>query len=306
MVQKAPKWDIGIIAGIPSWCLMLMERVIERYKVESIHDIWPNLHVYVHGGVFMDPYLSRLNHLSKHKINLLDTYLASEGYFGYQSDDSRKGMKLLMNNGIFFEFIPFTTDYFDGSGKVKSNVEAYTIGQVNENVDYAIVISTNAGLWRYVIGDLVRFTDTEEHEVVITGRIRQFLSLCGEHLSLENINTGLLCTGKKFDTHFSEFTIYADHDKQCHSWFLGASKEVEDPQKVVDYLDQKLFELNDDYRSARKYSLKKPLIKIVKPEVFYDYLESIGKVGSQNKMPRVLNKQQAVEWLDYINAILNC
>jgi hypothetical protein len=127
--------------------------------------------------------------------------------------------------------------------------------------------------------------------------------LCGEHLSLDNINTGLLQTGKKFNVQFSEFTIYADIENQCHSWFLGAGDDIQNPQEVIDYLDQKLFELNDDYRSARKYSLQKPRVKIIKPEVFYQYMESIGKIGSQNKMPRVLNTEQSRMWLDYISAI---
>jgi phenylacetate-coenzyme A ligase PaaK-like adenylate-forming protein len=301
MVEKAPKWDIGIIAGIPSWCLMLMEKIVDYYRVETIHDIWPNLQVYVHGGVFMEPYMNRLEKITSHKLNLLDTYLASEGYFGYQNETSRKGMKLLMNNGIFFEFVPFTSEYFDESGIIKPNAEAYTIGQVKEDVDYAIVISTNAGLWRYLIGDLVRFTDVEEHEVIITGRIRQFLSLCGEHLSLENINQGLIQTGKKFNVQFSEFTIYANIEKQCHSWFLGTSEEVPDSEEVMHYLDQQLCELNDDYKSARKYSLGDPMIELLKPEKFYEYMESIGKIGSQNKMPRVLNSKQAKQWLNFIN-----
>ena len=301
MVQRAPKWDIGIIAGIPSWCLMLMERIVEHYQLDTIHDIWPNLHVYVHGGVFMEPYLERLKRISKHKINLLDTYLASEGYFGYQLDDSRRGMKLLMNNGIFFEFIPFNSEYFDESGKIKPNAQAYTVSQVKEGVDYALVISTNAGLWRYLIGDLVRFVDTEEYEIIITGRIRQFLSLCGEHLSLGNINQGLIETGNKFDIQFSEFTIYADIQKQCHSWFLGSSDLVVDPQEIMKYLDETLCCLNDDYKSARKYSLATPQIKILEPKTFYDFMESIGKIGSQNKMPRVLNAEQSNKWLHFIN-----
>ena len=301
MVQRAPKWDIGIIAGIPSWCLMLMERIVEHYELDTIHDIWPNLHVYVHGGVFMEPYLERLNRISKHKINLLDTYLASEGYFGYQLDDSRIGMKLLMNNGIFFEFIPFNSEYFDESGKIKPNAQAYTVSQVKEGVDYALVISTNAGLWRYLLGDLVRFVDTEEYEIIITGRIRQFLSLCGEHLSLGNIHEGLLETGNKFDIQFSEFTIYADIEKQCHSWFLGSSDLGVDPQEIMKYLDEVLCRLNDDYKSARKYSLATPQIKILEPKTFYNFMESIGKVGSQNKMPRVLNAEQSNKWLHFIN-----
>ena len=204
---------------------------------------------------------------------------------------------------FFFEFVPFTSEYFDESGIIKPNAEAYTIGQVKEDVDYAIVISTNAGLWRYLIGDLIRFTDVEEHEVIISGRIRQFLSLCGEHLSLENINQGLIQTGNKFKVQFSEFTIYANIEKQCHSWFLGTSEEVAASEEVMHYLDQCLCELNDDYKSARKYSLNEPLIEIMKPEIFYDYMESIGKMGSQNKMPRVLNTEQAKQWLDYLNAV---
>ena len=302
IVEKAPKWDVGIIAGIPSWCIMLMERIVAHYNLDSIHDIWPNLYVYVHGGVFMDPYIQRLNLVLGRPIGLLDTYLASEGYFGYQEKTEQKGMRLLLNNGIFFEFIPFNTDNFDESGVVKKNASAYTIEQVQEGVDYALVISTNAGLWRYLIGDLVRFTNREEHELVISGRIRQFLSLCGEHLSLGNINEGLLQTSEKFGVEFSEFTIYADEIKQCHCWYLGTTQLVEDPNLLLSYLDKVLSHTNDDYNSARKYSLKAPEIKIVSPQVFYDFMAKQKKLGSQNKMPRVLNKKQSETWLSFINA----
>ena len=302
IVEKAPKWDVGIIAGIPSWCIMLMERIVAHYNLDSIHDIWPNLYVYVHGGVFMDPYIQRLNLVLGRPIGLLDTYLASEGYFGYQEKTEQKGMRLLLNNGIFFEFIPFNTDNFDESGVVKKNASAYTIEQVQEGVDYALVISTNAGLWRYLIGDLVRFTNREEHELVISGRIRQFLSLCGEHLSLGNINEGLLQTSEKFGVEFSEFTIYADEIKQCHCWYLGTTQLVDDPNLLLSYLDKVLSHTNDDYNSARKYSLKAPEIKIVSPQVFYDFMAKQKKLGSQNKMPRVLNKKQSETWLSFINA----
>ena len=301
MVEKAPKWDIGIIAGIPSWCIMLMERIIEHHKLDSIHDIWPNLYVYVHGGVFMEPYVKRLNELVSREIDLLDTYLASEGYFAYQEDPSRKGMKLLLNNGIFFEFVPFTTEHFDQQGAIKKSAVAYTIEQVQEDIDYALVISTNAGLWRYLIGDLVRFTNTEENELVISGRIRQFLSLCGEHLSLENINEALLTTGSYFNVDFSEFTIYADSDKQSHCWYLGTNKKVNNQKDLITFLDDTLRTANDDYNSARKYSLKAPEIHIISPALFYSYMAKFKKIGSQNKMPRVLNKKQAKTWLDFIN-----
>ena len=302
IVEKAPKWDVGIIAGIPSWCIMLMERIVAHYKLDSIHDIWPNLYVYVHGGVYMEPYTQRLDAILGRPIGLLDTYLASEGYFGYQENTEQKGMRLLLNNGIFFEFIPFNTDNFDENGVVKKNASAYTIEQVQEGLDYALVISTNAGLWRYLIGDLVRFTNREEHELVISGRIRQFLSLCGEHLSLGNINDGLLKTSEKFGVEFSEFTIYADEIKQCHCWFLGTTQLVDDPNLLLRYLDKVLSHANDDYRSARKYSLNAPEIKIISPQVFYDFMAKQKKLGSQNKMPRVLNKKQSETWLSFITA----
>ncbi|MDO7612740.1 MAG: GH3 auxin-responsive promoter family protein, partial [Crocinitomicaceae bacterium] len=134
-----------------------------------------------------------------------------------------------------------------------------------------------------------------------TGRIRQFLSLCGEHLSLGNINQGLLEVGKEFNLQFSEFTIYADLENQCHSWFLGAPNTDLSPDVVMEYLDKVLCSLNDDYKSARKYSLGKPKIKIIPPETFYGYMQSVGKIGSQNKMPRVLNTDQAKLWLKYVN-----
>ena len=302
MIEKAPRWDIGIIAGIPSWCLMLIEKIIERHKLDSIHDIWPNLYVYVHGGVYMDPYIKRLNGLISRKVDLLDTYLASEGYFAYQEDVSSTGMKLLLTNGIFFEFVPFTSDNFDEQGAVKPHADAYTIQQVQENIDYALVISTNAGLWRYLIGDLVRFTNREEHEVVISGRIHQFLSLCGEHLSLQNINQGLLETSKAFDVYFSEFTIYADEEKQNHCWYLGCSQLIENTSELLSFLDNHLRENNDDYNSARKFSLSEPELMILSPDVFYKYMEGQKKLGSQNKMPRVLNKKQSKTWLKFINA----
>jgi len=295
----APSWNIGIIAGIPSWCILLMEKLIDHYQLNSIHDIWPNLQVYVHGGVFMEPYIDRLQKISSKPIFLLDTYLASEGYFAYQVSTSRTGMKLLLNNGIFFEFIPFNWHYFDENGDLKNKHEALTISQVEVGVDYAIVISTNAGLWRYLIGDLVRFIDIEEREIIISGRIKQFLSLCGEHLSLDNINQALLHVGTKHQTLFSEFTIFADYDELRHYWYLGSDKEV-DTEQFTKELDAELCLLNDDYAYVRKYNLQEPKIQVIAPTLFYDFLDWLGKSGGQSKMPRVLNKEQSIKWCEFL------
>ncbi len=301
MIEQAPKWNIGIIAGIPSWCILLMEEIVKHYQLNSIHDIWPNLHVYVHGGIYMEPYRERLEKICAQKVELLDTYLASEGYFGYQTSPDRKGMKLLMNNGIFFEFVPFNSDYFDENGELIHPNKAYTISEVKEGIDYALVITTNAGLWRYLIGDLVRFVDLEAHEIIISGRIKQFLSLCGEHLSLDNINQALMKVAHSKGVAISEYTLFADEDQQLHHWFVGSDVPF-DTNLIMEEIDKELSLLNDDYAYVRNYNLGKPSLTIVPTSTFYGYLESLGKLGAQNKMPRVLNKVQAEKWLAFINA----
>jgi hypothetical protein len=301
MVQEAPKWDIGIMAGIPSWCVLLLEEIVKYYKLNNIHEIWPNFQVYVHGGVYMDPFVERMQKISGKPVVLLDTYLASEGYFAYQTSPKKRGMTLLMNNSIFFEFIPFNAEYFTESGELKNHFKAYSISEVKPGIDYALVISTNAGLWRYMIGDLVRFIDTATHEIIIAGRIKQFLSLCGEHLSLDNINQALKTVSTQFKLSFSEYTIHADEEKQQHCWFIGCDDQNAHPD-IIENIDTALQAINDDYAYVRKYSMPLPQLKLLPTSVFYQYLESIGKLGAQNKMPRVMNKEQAAQWLAFLSA----
>jgi phenylacetate-coenzyme A ligase PaaK-like adenylate-forming protein len=301
MVEKAPQWNIGIVAGIPSWCIMLMERIIDRYKLETIHDIWPNFRVYVHGGVYMDPYVGRLEKICSKEVYLLDTYLASEGYFAFQTSPNEKGMKLLMNNGIFFEFIPFDSRFFNEEGELISTHKALTVSEVKEGIDYALVISTNAGLWRYLIGDLVRFIDVREHRLIISGRIKQFLSLCGEHLSLDNINQALNMINTPKRLLEPEFTIFVDKTQQLHHWFVELVDESTNPEAILVALDKQLSALNDDYYSARKYNLKDPQITCLPKGTIYSYMKSLQKLGAQNKMPRVLNDAQASLWFAFLS-----
>jgi len=300
MVEKAKDWNISIIAGVPSWCILLMERIVESYQVKTIHDIWPNLEVYVHGGVFMDPYVTRLNKVLSRKIILLDTYLSSEGYFAYQKSPKKKGMQLLMNAGVFFEFIPFNSDYFDETGSLKDNYNAFLIDEVENNVDYALVVSTNAGLWRYLIGDLIMFIDIESREIKITGRINQFLSLCGEHLALGNINQAISQTVDELGLEISEFTIYANKEEFSHHWYIGTNDSV-DSNFLMDKINHKLCELNDDYKSARKINLKSPSCTLLPVEKFYEFMGLNGKLGSQHKFPRVLNDEQGVLWRKFLS-----
>ena len=299
MVEAAPTWDIGIMAGIPSWCIMLIERIIERYQLNSIHDIWPNFKVYVHGGVFIDPYVKKLERLLSQEVYLLDTYLASEGYFAYQKNPLKKGMQLLLNSGIFYEFVPFNSDYFAEDGTLINKHKALTLADVQPNIDYALIISTNAGLWRYIIGDLVQFTNVEQCEIKISGRIKQYLSLVGEHLSLDNIQEALILIGESLNVEFEEYCVYPDSQAQNHVWTLGVNQSI-DEALINRLLDEKMAEKNDDYASARKYSLGKPTMKCVPTSYFYEFMEGKGKLGSQNKFPRVLNTQQALDWQAFL------
>lgn len=299
MVDKAPSWDIGILAGIPSWCIMLLERIVEKHQLKSIHDIWPNFRVFVHGGVYMAPYLDRLKKVSNQDVILLDTYLASEGYFAYQMSPGHPGMKLLLNNGVFFEFIPFDSHFFSEDGELKNNYKALTISEIKENVDYALVITTNSGLWRYLIGDLVQFIDVKNSIIKISGRIKQFLSLCGEHLSLDNINQAFSELNSKMGIAHSEFTIYADKEALCHHWYIEANNDSKD---IIGLIDDALGRLNDDYKSARKHTLHAPKLTLLKPGTVYQYMKSLEKLGGQHKMPRVLNDEQSKQWHAFLNA----
>jgi hypothetical protein len=249
----------------------------------------------------MDPFVERLQKISGKPVVLLDTYLASEGYFAYQTSPKKRGMTLLMNNSIFFEFVPFNAEYFTESGELKNKFKAYTISEVKPGIDYALVISTNAGLWRYMLGDLVRFTDTTTHEIIISGRIKQFLSLCGEHLSLDNINQALKTVSTQFKLSFSEYTIHADEKGLQHCWYIACDEQKATPSIIAE-IDQALQLINDDYAYVRKHSMPLPQLKLLPTSVFYAYLESIGKLGAQNKMPRVMNKAQAEQWTSFLSA----
>lgn len=301
IVEEAPKWDIGLIAGIPSWCVLLIEQVVKKYNLNTIHDIWPNLRVYIHGGVFIEPYMKRLERICDTPLFLFDTYLASEGYFAYQQDVNNKSMRLLLNNGIFYEFVPFTSEYFSEDGVLIDKYKAFTLEEVKEGVDYALIISTNAGLWRYSIGDTIQFTNVALREIKITGRTKQFLSLAGEHISLDNIQEAIDQTNKKLGVEIEEYTIFADKEHSRHSWSFGyrGSEEISNVMKSI---DEALKVLNDDYASARKYTLKDPIGKFVDSSQFLVFLEKSGKLGAQNKFPRVMNEFQYESWLKHIES----
>lgn len=302
IVKEAPNWDVGIVAGIPTWCVKVMEEIVAHYNVNCIQDIWPNFKVYVHGGVYLDPYRKRLENLCKRPLLLLDTYLASEGYFAYQDSTSSTGMKLLLNRGIFFEFIPFNKNYFDSHGELIDRYKALTIHEIEENYDYALVITTNSGLWRYILGDLVRFVDKKEMRIIISGRIKQTLNLCGEHLTLDNLNQAVKETCENLNLPHADYTILSNQEEQVHQWYMEEQEGIES-SKLIELIDRKICSLNDDYAYVRKHALNLPMLTYLPKGSFYNFMKSLNKLGAQNKMPRVLNKQQAAQWHHFLNSI---
>jgi hypothetical protein len=301
ITKNAKGWDIGIICGVPAWIQILFEKIISEYKVETIHDIWPNLKVYIHGGVSFAPYKKGFEKLLAHPITYIDTYLASEGYIGFQSRQESESIKMMLDNGIFYEFVPFNEFNFDPEGNIKENPETLHIGQVEEGVDYALLLSTCSGAWRYLIGDVIKFTSLENYEIIIAGRTKQFLSLCGEHLSQDNMNRAIEIVSAELNIDIKEFTVAGINYQTmfAHHWYIGTD-EVVDVKVLRKRIDEVLMELNDDYKVERIAALKEVIIDVLPTSVFYNYMQSQGKVGSSYKFPRVLKNEKLADWENYL------
>lgn len=303
IVENAPNWDIGFIIGVPAWLQLCMERIIERYQLNNIHDLWPNLSFYVHGGVAFEPYKRSFEKLLGKPITYIETYLASEGFLAYQSRQHAKGMKLAINNNIFFEFVPFDDKHFDAEGNLLPDAEAYMIHEVEEGREYAILISTNAGAWRYLIGDTVRFVDLEHLEIVITGRTKHFLSLVGEHLSVENMNRAVQMVSADMNVCIPEFTVAGVPVGSFfgHHWFIACDDPVDEKQ-LQQRLDACLQQINDDYAVERRHALKEVKVTVLPEHAFIDFLASKGKIGAQHKFPRVLKGKMWDDWQAFLKS----
>jgi hypothetical protein len=281
----------------------LIEKILEHHKLRNIHELWPNLQAYVHGGVSFDPYRKGFEKLLGKPIHYLETYLASEGFIAYQAFPGRRTMKLVVDNGIFFEFIPFDEDNFNDNGEVKQNARTLLIDEVEEGKDYALVMSTCAGAWRYLIGDVIRFASKEEAEITIVGRTKHFLSLCGEHLSVDNMNKAVQLVSEEFNISIPEFTVAGIPYKSlfAHQWYIGCDGQV-DAKKLAERLDYHLQILNDDYAVERIAALGELMVEVLPTEVFYSYLAAKGKSGGQNKFPRVVKNAQLEDWKKFLES----
>lgn len=301
IVEKAPEWDIGFIVGVPAWVQMCMEMIIERYNLNNIHEIWPNLAFYVHGGVSFEPYKKGFEKLLGKPLNLIETYLASEGFIAYQNRQYAQGMKLVTNEHIFLEFVPFNYKNFNEDGELLPGAEILMLHEVEEGKDYALLISTPAGAWRYLIGDTIRFTDKALNEIVITGRTKHYLSLVGEHLSVENMNRAIQLVSEEMNISIPEFAVAGEPFGSffAHHWYVACNDYV-DENILREKIDEKLKELNDDYAVERKSALKNVFLDVLTEDQFMDFMKLKGKIGGQHKFPRVLRGRMLEDWKKFL------
>lgn len=301
IARRAPLWDVSIVVGVPAWVQIMLERIISVQGVSNIHDVWPNLEVYVHSGVAFEPYRHSFERLLGRPIITQNSYLASEGFIAFDTHPNPSGMELLLANGIYFEFVPFDEKNFDADGNLLPTAQALHIGEVEQDKDYALLLSTCAGAWRYLIGDVIQFTDLARSEIRITGRTRHYISLTGEHLSVDNMNQAIETVSQTFGIDIREFTAAGIPYEGlfAHQWWIGTDKEV-DAAAVAQVLDRRLCELNDDYATERTSALRAVLVRLLPNQVFLDWMAAKGKLGGQHKFPRVVRGAQLEEWQQWL------
>lgn len=300
--ERAKDWDIGALSGIPSWIELMLEKVIAYNKLDTIHDIWPNLQVYTSGGVAFGPYKKSFNALMGKPITVIDTYLASEGFIAFQQRPETNSMKLITDNGIYFEFVPFKPEYVKQDGSIVESAPSITLEDVKLDQDYILIITTVSGAWRYVIGDTIEFTDTKKAEIKITGRTKFFLNTVGSQLSVNKMDKAVQALEKEFNIRIPEYTLCAKRydDDFYHCWYLGSDNQNINIEDIIQKLDKHLCEANKNYKVARSKALKGIKVNMVSPEIFYEWNGANKKKGGQVKMERVMSEEKFKDWEKFV------
>ena len=289
--------NITSLVGVPSWMLVLLNRVLERTGKNNILEVWPNLEVYFHGGVNFNPYREQYKKLiPKEDFKYYETYNASEGFFAIQDRNDSNELLLMLDYGIFYEFIPMSE--YKGE-----NSKTLPLSKVKTGIDYALIITTNGGLWRYLIGDTVRFTSLDPFRIKITGRTRHYINVFGEELNIENVEDALKLACEKTTASIVDYTVgpifMEDKNSGGHEWVIEFNEAPENMNYFTELLDNALKSINSDYEAKRYNSmaLAMPKINVAKSGLFYDWLKEKGKLGGQNKIPRLSNSRNFVEEL---------
>ncbi len=307
ITKEAPQWDIGFIVGNVAWVQMIFERIIERYGLRDIHEIWPNFALLVHGGIFFEPYRQTFEQLLGKPVQYVDSYMASEGFFAYQPGPESRLLRLVADAGIFYEFVPFNDRHFDENGNLRPEARAIPLSEVEAGHQYALLLNTDAGAWRYLLGDTVQFDDVKQATFKVTGRVKHYLSVVGEHLSVDNMNTAIRHTDLLMGAGVKEFAVCAvQHGSHwAHQWYVSADNPYLNATEFAAQLDAHIMEINDDYRVERRYALKEVRVELLPHEVFYRWLEAQGKLNGQAKIPRVLKGAVQANWEDFVRKTMN-
>ena len=287
--------NVTNISGVPSWMMSVLVRVLELSGKEHIEEVWPNLEVFFHGGIAFTPYRSQYEKLiTSPKMHYMETYNASEGFFGIQNDPSDKSMLLMLDYDVFYEFMPV-----DQVGMPNPTVVPLTGVELNKN--YAMLISTSCGLWRYMIGDTVMFTSRDPYKFVITGRTKYFINAFGEELIQDNAENGLLEACRETGAEVKEYTaapVFMDQNAKCrHQWVIEFAKLPDSIEHFADVLDKSLQQINSDYEAKRFHDITLQHIEVVvaRQGLFDDWLKSKGKLGGQHKVPRLSNNRTVID-----------
>lgn len=305
IVENTWNKDLNSISGVPSWMLVLIKALLERTGKESLTEVWPNLEVFFHGGISFSPYRAQYKALiPSDKMHYVETYNASEGFFGIQSDLNDPSMLLTLDYGIFYEFIPMSE--IEREQPTVLPLEAVATG-----VNYAMVITTCGGLWRYLIGDTIRFTSTNPYKFIITGRTKHFINAFGEELMVDNADKGMAraceLTGAKVKEYTAAPLFMLNAAQGKHQWFIEFEKMPSSLSEFARILDSTLQQLNSDYE-AKRYrgmSLLPPEIIPAREGVFYEWLKEKGKLGGQHKIPRLSNQRTHIDQLLLLNQNLS-
>jgi hypothetical protein len=293
--------NMSLISGIPPWVQMYFDMLHRKTNGKRIGKIFPNFNLFVYGGVNYEPYRSRIEDSIGRKIDSLELFPASEGFFAYQDEMDDKGLLLLLDSGIFYEFIP-ADEYFN------PNPTRLNISEVKTGVNYALIVNSNAGLWGYSIGDTVRFISTNPYRILVIGRIKHFISAFGEHVIGEEVEEALLSVAQKLGTKITEFTVAPQVNPTSglpyHEWLIEFEETPSDLSKFAEMVDDRLQEKNIYYKDLISGSVLRPLIiTLLRKQAFIEYMKSKGKLGGQNKVPRLSNDRAIADDLQHYKLI---
>jgi hypothetical protein len=288
--------DVRVLSGVPSWTLVLLKRILEISGKDNIREVWPNIEIFMHGGVNFAPYRQQFENIISGQMNYVESYNASEGYFGIQDRLHSNDLLLMLDYGIYYEFAP--VGEWD-----KENPETLSLNEIEIGRQYAMIITTNGGLWRYMVGDTIVFTSKTPFRFRVSGRTSHFINAFGEELIIENAELAIEKAANVTGAIITEYTagpVYmSDTGTGAHEWLIEFEKEPNDHHKFTTTLDLELKKLNSDYDAKRTndYTLKLPIVKVIKKGVFYDWLKRNNKLGGQHKIPRLVNSRWLIEEL---------